>query len=129
MDEAEEFYQKKYEDVQKRLADPDIGKKIDAALRRISKLVDCGVEINFIVTPHVENYEEIQDSENYEIPTIPTMKLSRFIEYLQQEKDGDMDVYVDPIYLKMGVNQIADILITTLEKKMIIVPIANKKKN
>lgn len=128
MDEAEEYYERKYSEMEKKLSDPKVSDKIDGYLRKISKLVDCAVEINFIIIPHVEKYEEVQDSEDYEIPEFPTMKLRDFISHLQKE-DGDMDVYVDPIYLKKGVNQIIDILITTQENKMIVVPIANKTKN
>ena len=128
MDEAEEYYERKYNEMEKKLSDPKVSDKIDGYLRKISKLVDCAVEINFIIIPHVEKYEEIQGSDDYEIPEFPTMKLRDFIKHLQKE-DGDMDVYVDPIYLKKGVNQIIDILITTDENKMIVVPIANKSKN
>jgi hypothetical protein len=129
MEDAEEYYRQKYEEVQEKLNDPEINRKVENHLKKISKLVDCGVELNFVVMPHVENYEEIQDSDDYEIPDQPTMKLRDFITHLQSES-GDMDVYVDPIYLKKGVNQIIDILITTTDsKKMIVVPISNKKIN
>jgi hypothetical protein len=126
MDEAEEYYERKYREMEVKLSDDKILAKIDGHLKKISKLVDCGVEINFIIMPHVENYEEIQERDDYEIPEFPTMKLKHFIEHLKKE-DGEMDVYVDPIYLKKGVNAIVDVLITTTEEKMIIVPIAIKK--
>lgn len=130
MDAAEEFYKRKFESVQRKMADKKISKEVDKHLAEISKLVDCGVEINFVVMPHVENYEELQQSDDYSVPELPSMKLRDLIDHLKKE-DKNMDVYIDPIYLKKGVNQITDILITTSDEnngdtKLIIIPIAFK---
>lgn len=127
MDEEAE-YKKRYEALHRKLSDPRISNKVDDFLQKISKLVDCDVELNFMVTPHLDNYQDIQESDDYTIPEHTTMKLGDFIGHLNKEKDVNFDVYVDPIYLKNGVNEIVDMLITTLDKKMIIVPISNNKK-
>lgn len=127
MDEEAE-YKKRYEALNRKLSDPKVSNKVDDLLEKISKLVDCDVELNFMVTPHLDNYQDVQESDEYIIPEQTTMKLDDFIGHLNKEKDGDFDVYFDPIYLKNGVNEIIDILITTLDKKMIIVPISNNKK-
>jgi len=121
-------YKKRYEEVNKKLSDPTISSKIDKYLQKISKLVDCDVELNFTILPHLDDYAEMQESDEFVIPEYPTMKLGDFVNHLNKEQDGSFDVYVDPIYLKSGVNEIVDMLITTLDKKVIIVPISNNKK-
>lgn len=124
----EDDYKKRYDEVNSRLSDPKISKKIDDYLKKIATLADCDVELNFQILPHMDDYSEKQESEDYTIPEYPTMKLSEFINHMNKEKDGEFDVYVDPIYLKSGVNEIIDVLLTTLDRKIIIVPISNNKK-
>lgn len=120
-------YKKRFEEVNKRLADPKISDQIDKYLQKIAKLADCDVELNFTVIPHLDDYIEIQESEEYEIPEFPTMKLSDFLDHMNKEK-FDYDVFIDPLYLKKGVNEIIDMLVTTVDRKIIIVPISNNKK-
>jgi len=123
----EEFYRKRYEEVSKKLADPVISNKIDNYITKISKLVNCDVELNFTFLPHMEDYAEKQESGEYVVPDAPTMKLQEVKNHLNKEDDGNLNVYIDPIYLTDGVNEICDILITTDENRMIIVPISNHK--
>jgi hypothetical protein len=121
-------YKRRYEEVNKKISDPAISSKIDKYLQKIAKLVDCDVELNFTIVPHIDDYSEFQESENFAIPEYSTMKLDDFINHLQKEHDKNFDVYFDPIYLKAGVNEIVDVLMTTIDKKVIIVPISNNKK-
>lgn len=120
-------YRKRFEEVNKRLADPEISAKIDKYLQKIGKLADCDVELNFTVVPHLDDYMDVQESPEFSIPEFPTMKLNDFLNHMNNEK-SDYDVFIDPIYLKMGVNEIVDMLVTTVEKKIILVPISNNKK-
>lgn len=122
----EEEYRKRKAEVDKRLSDPEISGKIDKYLAKIAKLANCDAELNFVITPYLDDYMEKQDNGEIELSNLPTMKLSEFVTHLKKEKT-DFDVYIDPIYLKKGVNEIVDVLITTLERKMIIVPISSKK--
>lgn len=123
----EDDYKKRFEEVNKKLSDPEISKKIDKYLQKIAKLTECDVELNFTVIPHLDDYIEVQESDEYQIPEFPSMKLNKFLEHMNKE-NSDFDVYVDPIYLKSGVNEIIDVLITTVDKKIILVPISNNKK-
>lgn len=120
-------YKKRFEEVNKRLADPEISAKIDKYLQKIAKLADCDVELNFTVIPHLDDYMEFQESDEFSIPEFPTMKLSDFLDHMNKE-NSDYDVFIDPLYLKKGVNEIIDMLVTTVDKKIIIVPISNNKK-
>ncbi len=124
----EDDIKKKFEEVNKKLNNPKISKKVDDYLKKISALVDCNVELNFSISPHGEDYSEIQDSEDYIIPEETTMTLIEFIDHIVgKETDNDLKIYIDPIYLKKGVNEIVDLLITTLDDRIILVPISNNK--
>lgn len=125
MDEDE--YRRKFEEVNKKISDPKISKKIDNFLKKIAELVDCNVELNFSITPHIEEYAEMQASDDFIIPDAPTMKLQDLIEHLRKEEGNNFDVYIDPIYLNDGVNEIIDVLISNVDNKLIVVPISNKK--
>ncbi len=105
---------------------PKKAKKIENLLKEISEIVKCNVEINFVIQPYVDDYMAHQGSEEFSLPNQPTMKMTDVIESLNKE-NGHFDVYVDPLYLNKGVNEIIDILITTKDNKVIIVPISNKK--
>jgi hypothetical protein len=123
----EEDYKKRFEEVSKKLNDPKISKKVDDYLKKIALLVDCDVELNFNVLPFVDDYSQIQESGEFKIPEHPTMKLHQLVDHLTKEHDQSLDVYIDPIYLRSNVNEIVDVLITTIDQKIIIVPISNKK--
>lgn len=122
----EEEYRKRLEEVYSRITDKKISKKIDTYLRKISELTDCNVELNFSIIPELDKYQEIRDEDTYHIPEAPTMKLGTFVDHLNKEADGELGIYIDPIYLKSGVNEIIDIIITTVDEKMILVPMSNK---
>lgn len=126
----EEQYKKRYEEVQKRLSDPVLSKKVDNYIKKIAMLVECDVELNFLFLPHADDYADVQDSEDYKIPENKTMTLGTLLDHLMKEEDDDMKVYIDPIYLndKKGVNEITDVLTTTHGDMMIIVPISSNKK-
>lgn len=125
-DENEE-YQRRMAEVNKRLEDEAVTKKIDGYLAKISKLVGCEVELIFKVEPYLDDYLEMQDSDDFYIPKLPTLKLHEFVDHLQRERDGNLNVYIDPLHLSKGVNEIKDVLITTQNSTLIIVPISSKK--
>lgn len=125
----EEEYKEKFEKINRKLNDPKISKKIDDYLKKISDLVDCAVELNFNVTPELDEYTEMQESDDYSMPDddVKTMTLGFFMNSLKKEKNENFKLYLDPIYLNNGVNEIIDLLITTIDDKLILVPISNKK--
>lgn len=125
-DNQEERYRKRVEELNKKLQDVKIKKKIDNFLLKMTQELNCDVEILFNVYPEVDEYGDYMDSEEFEIPTeIPTMKLKDFVNHINKE-DMNYNVFIDPIYLKKGLNEINDVLTTTLDNNMIIVPISDK---
>jgi hypothetical protein len=125
-DNQEERYKKRVEELNKKLLEPKIKKKIDNFLYKMTDELNCDVEILFNVYPEVDEYADYMDSEDFEVPTqIPTMKLKDFVNHINKE-NMDYNVFIDPIYLKKGLNEINDVLTTTLDDNMIIVPISDK---
>lgn len=123
----EEDYKRRFEELNKKLNDEKVSEAIDECLRKISEMTNCDVELKFNVLPFKEDYSERQESEDYKMPDYPTMQLSQLVTHLNDKHNQEFDVYIDPIYLKEGVNEIVDVLMTTIDRKVIIVPISNKK--
>lgn len=126
---SEDKYKERMIEVNRRLDEPKLKKKVDDFLRDMTKELNCEVEINFNVYPEAEEYEEYMDSDEFRIPTytLPPMKLGDFVNHLTKE-DFDYEVFIDPIYLKQGLNEVNDVLTTTVDRKIIIVPISHKNK-
>jgi ABC-type thiamine transport system substrate-binding protein len=122
----EEKYQKKLEEVKEKYNDPMINAQIESYLSEIEELLDCAVDLEFMIYPQAEEYQEHLDSGEVEFPKQETVPLKRVVEALQDE-DEDYKVFVDPIYLKPGLNPISDVLVTTQNNNVIIVPVRNTK--
>lgn len=129
MEDAEEFFKKRYDELQQKLTDETVMKKVDQQLMKICKLVNCDVEITFTIRPHLDHYSEYQETDEFAVPTdVPTINLGILKKHLSKERDDNMNVYIDPIYLeKNKVNSVLDVLITTIDndKGILIIPIAN----
>lgn len=122
----DEKYIKRVAEVNAKLNDPKIKKKIDTFINSMVKMLDCDVEVLFDVYPEVEEYDEYMESEDFKIPSeMTTMNLGEFINHIKSE-DFNYNVYIDPVYLKKGLNEINDVLTTTVDNNMIIVPISHK---
>lgn len=130
MENSEEEYKKRMAEVNKKLKDPKIKKRVDKFIDIMTKDLNCDVEIIFNVYPEVDDYEDHMETEDFQLPSpeIPTMKLGDLIDHINDE-DYNFNVYIDPLYLRKGLNELNDILTTTVDRNMIIVPISNKKKN
>ncbi len=122
----EEEYQKRNEELNKILANPRKAKKIEKLLKEITDITKCDVDVTFSISPYVDNYLRHQDTDKFKLPTLPTLKMENVLAALNKE-NGEFDVYIDPIYLNKGVNEIVNIFLTTKDNKIIIVPISNKK--
>lgn len=127
---SEENYIERMKEVNRRLNEEKLKKKVDKFLREMTDELNCEVEINFNVYPEVEEYEKHMESEDFVIPKyeIAPMRLGDFAAHLTKE-DLDFEVFIDPIYLKKGLNEINDVLTTTIDNKIIIVPVSHKNKS
>jgi hypothetical protein len=127
MESSEEKYIQRMKEIQAKLKEPNITKKVDMMLRELAKELKCEVEFYFNAYPEVEDYEEHMESEDFIEPrNVVTMTLKDFVEHINKEK-GEFKVLIDPMYLKPGLNEINDVLTTTVNDNVIIVPIRIKK--
>lgn len=114
---SEERYKKRIGEVNKKLDNPKIKKKIENFLTKLTAELDCEVEILFNVYPEIDEYADYMETEEFNLPKdIPTMNLRDFVDHINKE-DMNYNVYVDPIYLKKGLNEINDLLTTTVDNK------------
>jgi hypothetical protein len=126
---SEERYKKRVGEVNKKLENPKLKKKIENFLLKLTAELDCEVEILFNVYPEIDEYGDYMETEEFEMPKdIPTMSLRDFVGHINKE-DMKYNVYIDPIYLKKGLNEINDVLTTTVDNNMIIVPVSHKNNN
>ena len=129
-DNTEMILKKIYE----RLSDKSVKKELYDAIEKIEKIYGYPIDITLIINDNrsdlgVNTYNE--DSYNYgqqldydyilKKPQDGTMKLSEFIKFLSDE-DPELKICIDPIYLKHGINDICNVLLTTFNNKVIIVP-------
>ena len=127
MESSEEHYKDRMVEIQRRINEPKNKKKIDTFLEKMSVELGCEVELSFNAYPEVDDYDEYMGTEDFIIPreTI-TMKLGEFIDHITKES-REYKMYIDPIYMKQGVNEINDVLITTVKDSVIVVPITTTK--
>ena len=127
MESSEEKYIERIKEIEIKLNEPKMKSKVDKILKELSTELDCVVKFNFNVHPEIEEYEEHVNGEAFIIPrNVTPMRLGDFIDHLAQE-DRDFKMYIDPLYMKEGVNEINDVLTTTVNDAIIVVPITTKK--
>lgn len=120
--------------IYERLSDKSVKKELHTAIKKIEEIYGYPIDIALIITDMndplgIDTYNE--DSYNYSMdmnydemlkkPKDGTMKLSEFSKFLIEE-DPELKLCIDPIYLKKGMNEIGNVLLTTYNNKVIIVP-------
>ena len=114
---------------------PDLREEIEQNVSRLSEIFETDVNINLEYYPNVENYKEIfkkYNVENIEKPIIQPdlespMTLTNFKTMLDDEEE-DLYLCIDPLYIKDGINDINDMLITTVKDRIILIPTVKRKK-
>jgi len=125
--DSEELFHKKMEEINKKMDDPKISDRIDELMSEVADLIGCDVELNFKILPFADEYTDEMEDEDWEIPKFETITVEKFAEtLLKDEENRQMDMYIDPIYLKKGVNNIVNVLVTNVDDKLIVVPITTK---
>jgi len=120
--------------IYERLSDKSVKKELHDSIKKIEEIYGYPIDIALIVADlddplGVDTFNE--DSYNYSMdmnydemlkkPSDETMKLSELKKFLSEE-DPDLKICIDPIYLKQGINEIRNVLLTTYDDKVIIVP-------
>ena len=120
-------FKRKLEMIGKKLEDnPELKDELNKAMEKIENIFEAPIEINIINNEEFENYANIfdqYDENDLETDENQVITLKTFLEMFNDETEYDFDFYIDPIYLKRGINPITNILITSVEEnKLIIVP-------
>lgn len=125
-----------FEDIIKRIQNkldknPELQDEIEKHILAIQEIFEHPIEVNLIYGDEIfDDYDEdgelFEDLENVDLSK--SMTINEFIDFLSKEKEGNLKIAIDPIYLKKGINEITNVLITTYDDKAIIVP-ANRKED
>lgn len=114
---------------------PDLREEIEKNVSRLSEIFETDVNINLEYYPNVENYKEMfkkYNVEDIEKPIIQPdlespMTLNNLKTMLDDEEE-DLYLCIDPLYIKDGINDINDMLITTVNDRIILIPTVKRKK-
>ena len=126
----EDEYMRRIKEIDRKLNEPKKSKEIDDFLLKLSKEMKCDFKLVYEVFPESDDYEARLEAGLLDVPRdYPTLTLGEFLKHLNTE-DHDIKVYLDPLYLKEGVNAINNVLTTTAgEDAMIIAPVSHNNKN
>lgn len=130
MTEGEE-YKKIIERIKEKMEDPKLRKKVDDAIDTIEDVFETPIDVSIQFMVGVEEYKEIL--ENYEEEEMPSefsdeiMTLNDLKSLIEEESDFSYKLCIDPIYLKGGINKINNMLVTTYNDSIILVPTIEKE--
>ena len=134
-EDSEEDFNKFIDRIKDKLDNnPELREEIESNVSRLSEIFETDVNINLEYYPNVENYKEIfkkYDVNDIEKPIIqPDLESPMMLSDLKTMLDDEDDLYlcIDPLYIKDGINDINDMLITTVNDRIILVPTVKKKK-
>lgn len=131
----EEDFEKFLDRIKTKLVNnPDLNDEIEASVSRLSEIFETDVNINLEYYPNEQNYKEIfkkYSVDDIEKPIIQPdlespMTLAELIIMLNDEEQ-DLFLCIDPLYIKDGINNINDMLITTINDKIILIPTVKKE--
>lgn len=113
------------EKLNKKLKDPEIKKEVTDAIEKIEEIFETEIDISIIFNETVNDYKELFSE--YDLDDVPdlddVLTLGHLKTVLDEETDDELKIGIDPIYLKeKGINNISDLIITTFEDKIILVP-------
>lgn len=126
----EEEYLRRVKEINEKLKEPKISEEIDMFLIKLNKKFKCDFRLMYEVFPESDDYEQRLEAGQLELPRdYPTMTLGAFLNHINTE-DHDINIYLDPLYMREGVNAINNVLTTTIgDDAMIIAPVSHNNKN
>lgn len=125
-----EEFEKMMNDLMDKLdKNPKIKEKINENIEEIEKLLGFNVEMSIQFSPEADEYKKIFEGyDEDDLDFDESMTLNMFLDFIKEE-DGDLEVVIDPLHLKNGMNSINNLIVTTYENKLVLVPTTNKKKD
>lgn len=123
MSNREDFNKIMREIEEKLTNNPELKAEIQNSVANIERILGYEVDVSVIYNKGVNEYQEIMDDYDLDVDdeNEVEMKLSEFINFIEEE-DLDNKVVIDPLYLKDGLNYITNVLVTTIDDTVIIVP-------
>jgi hypothetical protein len=111
-----------YEKLKRKLTDEVVVKKIYNAKRDIEHELGCQIILS-IANVEDEYAEDLFNSlNNIGIDKkTNSMKLGYLIDYLSTE-DKNLNVYIDPLHLKAGLNPLTNLVFVAMDDHIILVP-------
>lgn len=107
---------------------PKLKRELEKNIENIETILGYQVDVTVIYMEGVKEYEEELNGYNLNFDNEnKAISLSEFVNYINEE-DDELELCIDPIYLKKGVNKITNVLVTTINDCVIIVP-KGKKEN
>jgi len=128
MNSREDEYMKLVKKINKKMENPVLRKQVDEAISKIETIFDTQIDISLVFRVGLEEYKEIfnEYNENGQLEDdLPdnVLTLGDLKKYLDNETDNNLKLTIDPLFLdKKGINEIYDLLITTLDDRIILVP-------
>lgn len=101
---------------------PEKRAQMEAAVQKIEDILGYPVDISVIMYDELLDYEEGLGNMEIELNDINDgITLGEFINYIKSERQ-EYKIVFDPLYLEKGLNTIENVLVTTIDDKVIIVP-------
>lgn len=104
--------------IKHKLKNKPIKDELEKHISAIQKIFECPISISLVFDSDSKYTSEVTEREIF---GNKEMCLGDFMDFLDSE-DKSLYVSIDPIYLKNGINDIKNILLTSIDNKLIIVP-------
>lgn len=108
---------------------PELKDEIEELVDRLTEIFESEVDLSVKFDLNVEDYKKEYIKYEDEDLSLTGDKVMRVedLKTIIDEEEQDLYLSIDPLYLKKGINDIHDLILTTYENKLIIVPIIEKK--
>ena len=133
---SDEAYNRFIEKIKNKLDDnPKLKREIEKNVSRLSEIFETEVNLNLSFYPNVENYKDIfkkYDKKHLEnemiLPDLESPMTVNDLKIMLDDEEQYLYLCIDPLYIKDGINEINDMLITTVNDRLILIPTVKNKK-
>ena len=115
---TEDERNKHFQMIKHKLKNKSVKNNLEKHISAIQKIFECPISISLVFDNDDKYTNEVTERKVY---GENKMYLEDFIKFLNSE-DKSLHVNIDPIYLKDGINEIKNVLLTSMDDKLIIVP-------